>query len=74
MFYVYVLESTKTQRRYIGSTQNVQARLEHHNAGHGKSTKSQRPWPLIHHECFETRSQTVHREKVLKSWKSRRFR
>ncbi|MBC8453406.1 MAG: GIY-YIG nuclease family protein [Chloroflexi bacterium] len=73
MFYVYVLESKKSARRYIGSTQNIETRLTQHNAGYSKSTRSHRPWKLIHFEQFGTRSEAVIREKLLKSWKSREF-
>ena len=66
-YYVYVLRSDRTARRYVGSTQNVEARIVRHNAGHSKATKGGIPWSLIHLEEFETRSEAVHRERFLKS-------
>src|SRR6266702_4352464 len=39
MFYVYVLRSCKTDRRYVGSCENVDDRLRRHNAGHSKATR-----------------------------------
>jgi hypothetical protein len=38
MFYVYVLRSRKTGRRYVGSCENVEDRLQRHSAGHSKAT------------------------------------
>ena len=73
MFYVYVLESLKTRRYYIGSTQDVNTRLFHRNSGYGKPTKSHRPWKLVRIDSFETISDAVKREKQLKSWKSRDY-
>jgi predicted GIY-YIG superfamily endonuclease len=40
MFYVYILRSIPTGRFYTGSTQNIAARLEKHNAGHSTATLS----------------------------------
>ena len=39
MFYVYVLRSCKTDRRYVGSCENVDDRLRRHNAGPSKATR-----------------------------------
>ncbi|MFL6528667.1 MAG: GIY-YIG nuclease family protein [Chthoniobacterales bacterium] len=38
MFYVYVLRSEKTGRRYVGSCEDVEQRLKRHNAAHSKAT------------------------------------
>ena len=46
MWYVYVLHGTKSGYRYIGSTRNVQRRLQEHNAGETQSTKAYRPYEL----------------------------
>jgi len=39
MFYVYVLGSSKTGRRYVGSCEDLSDRLRRHNAGHSKATR-----------------------------------
>ncbi len=70
-FYVYVLRSRKTGRRYVGSTQNVQTRIDRHNAGHHVATRGGRPWTLLHVETFLTRSEAVRRERYLKSGQGR---
>ncbi|MFZ4575954.1 MAG: GIY-YIG nuclease family protein [Phycisphaerales bacterium] len=66
-FFVYVLRSAKTGRRYVGSTEDVHHRLHRHNAGHSKSTKAGAPWTLIHTETFPTRGAAVEREMFLKT-------
>jgi len=41
---VYILFSSKTGKYYIGSTDNLEGRLKHHNAGSTSSTKSGAPF------------------------------
>ncbi len=67
LFYVYVLRSETTGRRYTGSCHDVAVRLREHNAGQSKSTRASRPWVLIHTEEFTTRAQAVRRELYLKT-------
>ena len=67
MFYVYVLRSLKDGKLYKGSYQDVQKRLEEHNAGKTESTKRRRPFVLIHTEEYVTRAHAERREKYLKS-------
>jgi predicted GIY-YIG superfamily endonuclease len=38
MFYVYVLRSSKTGPRYVGSCENIDERIRRHNLGHSKAT------------------------------------
>ncbi|MEO8043388.1 MAG: GIY-YIG nuclease family protein [Spartobacteria bacterium] len=45
---VYVLLN-KQARRYIGLTENLERRLQDHNAGVSKWTKSRGPWKLVWH-------------------------
>ena len=66
-FAVYVLQSRRTGRRYVGSTQDIQERLRRHNAGHSKSTKAGVPWVLVHSEPMASRSEAAKRELWLKS-------
>jgi putative endonuclease len=73
MFYVYILRSIPTGRFYTGSTQNIAARLEKHNAGHSAATRAYRPWELVYCECFDTRREALRREYEIKRQKSRAF-
>ena len=67
--YVYILQSQKDKKYYIGETSNVEARLLFHNAGRQRSTKSRIPFAIILTEEFETRQLALVREKQIKSWK-----
>ena len=69
--YVYILYSEKTNKYYVGSCQNVENRLQRHNAGATTSTKSGRPWIVKYTEELENKTQALIREKYIKSMKSR---
>lgn len=69
MHCVYVLESLKDLRHYIGVTTDIGRRVEEHNEGKVPSTKSRRPLRLIYSEDFETRSLAEKREKYFKTGK-----
>jgi putative endonuclease len=71
MFYVYVLRSKQTGRRYIGSCEDINDRLRRHNAGESKATKHGIPWILIHVEKFLTRSAALARERYYKTGRGR---
>ncbi len=58
---------------YIGSTQNLEERLQRHNQGRSKYTKSKRPWELAYYEQFEDRPSAVRRENQIKRRKSKEF-
>jgi predicted GIY-YIG superfamily endonuclease len=47
LFFVYIIESAATERRYYGATSDLATRLEHHNKGWNKSTKGRGPWKFI---------------------------
>jgi putative endonuclease len=66
MYYVYILKSSKFQRRiYIGSTNNLKRRFEEHNKGLNKSTKYGIPWKLIYYEAFLSKKDCLKRENNL---------
>ena len=67
--YVYILQSLKDQRYYIGETCDVEARLHFHNSGKQRSTKSRIPFRLILVEEYPDRETALKREKQIKSWK-----
>ena len=71
MFYLYVLRSKKTGRRYIGSCEDIDDRLRRHNAGESKATKHGIPWIVIHVEEFLTRSAARSRERYYKTGRGR---
>ena len=66
MYYVYIIESLVDGDFYKGSTNNYAKRLEEHNGGKSKFTSSKMPWKLIYVEAFETRKESLIKEKKLK--------
>lgn len=66
MFYLYILKSLQDGTSYAGVTNNIQKRLQEHNHGRVKSTKSKRPWRLIRCEEFPTLAEAKQREWFLK--------
>ena len=70
MYYVYILQSLKTGKLYIGHTDNLARRLEEHNSGWGsKYTRLNGPWKLVYSESYPDRSSAAKRERYLKSTK-----
>ena len=69
--FIYILFSEIRDRYYIGSSSNPEERLVRHNAGATTSTKSGRPWKMVYHETFNTKTDALKRETYLKRMKSR---
>ncbi|PYK17823.1 MAG: endonuclease [Verrucomicrobia bacterium] len=71
MFYIYVLQSTKTGRRYVGSCENLDERIRRHNLGHSKATRHGIPWTSMHSEGFSSRADAARKERYYKSGRGR---
>lgn len=66
MHYVYVLQSLKDKKMYVGMTKDLRLRLEKHKNGEVESTKKRRPLRLIGYEAYLTKEEAGDREKYLK--------
>jgi len=66
---VYVLESVKDGRLYIGVTQSVQDRISYHNRGRVRSTKGRRPFRLLGSKTFDSFRAARAAEVLLKRFK-----
>lgn len=74
MYFVYVLYSEKYDKIYIGYTSDLESRLLSHNQlGRKGWTIKYRPWKLIHNEQYATKSESLKREKQLKTASGRRW-
>jgi putative endonuclease len=71
MFYCYILHSPKLDKYYIGSTGNLEGRLQRHNTSNTGFTSTEKPWEIKYFETFETKSGAMKREMELKKWKNR---
>ena len=66
MNYTYILRC-KDNTLYTGWTNNLEKRLEAHNAGKGaKYTKARLPVELVYYEQFETKEEAMKREYAIK--------
>ena len=74
MFMIYGIRSERSNRIYLGQTDDIQRRLCQHNEGYCTSTKNDRPWKLIAAELVQTRSESRWRERQLKQSRGRRMR
>lgn len=66
MYYVYLIQSIKTEELYIGSTNNLRKRIQEHNQGLSFATKFKIPWRLIYYEAYFSEKDARLREKRLK--------
>ncbi|MEK7518421.1 MAG: GIY-YIG nuclease family protein [Patescibacteria group bacterium] len=69
--YVYVLQSLRDRKLYIGYTGDVAERLKAHNAGQNVSTANRRPLKLIFFEGFLTAAEARRREAYFKTTKGK---
>ncbi len=73
-FVVYVLFSKKFNKNYTGYTSNLIERFKSHNLlGTKGYTIKFRPWKVIYVEFFISKSETMKREKYLKTGIGREF-
>lgn len=66
-YYVYVLQSKKTDNLYKGYTVDLRSRLKKHNQGLNFSTKSKKPWSVVYYEAYRNEKDARRREKYLKT-------
>ena len=72
MFYVYILQSLKDGRTYVGYSEDPERRLVEHNSGCNKSTKNRMPFKIIYLEKFLSQKEAKVRELYWKSGAGRR--
>jgi len=73
VYFVYILRSLKVGTYYIGSTQDLDERIQRHNQGRSKYTKLKRPWELAFYEEHPNRSSAMKREQEIKGHKRKTF-
>jgi len=72
-YFVYILQSIKDKTYYVGSTQDLDSRLERHNQGRVAYTKPKRPWKLVYSEEHPDRSSAAKKEYEIKKHKRIEF-
>ena len=71
MYYVYILLSKDKEVLYKGSTADLKTRINQHNSGKVRATKSRKPWKLIYYEAFDNKTDALREERFLKTGKGR---
>ena len=68
MWYVYILESLKNSRLYVGYTDDLKRRFKEHNEGRGGTyTRKNGKWRLIFYEAYLEKKDAVKAEKFFKT-------
>jgi len=73
MYYVYILLSEKDKQFYTGYTKNLERRVEEHQNGKVYSIYNRLPVRLVYYEASLNQSDTLHREKYLKTTYGKRY-
>ncbi|MEP7196618.1 MAG: GIY-YIG nuclease family protein [Saprospiraceae bacterium] len=74
IYTVYSLFSAIHNKIYIGYTSDLLQRFHSHNKYGTKDwTKNFRPWIVVYTEVFESKTEAINREKMLKSYRGRQF-
>jgi putative endonuclease len=69
---LYIIYSASWDQYYIGSTIDLNVRLQQHNDNRNRSTKGGEPWVVKYTEAFQDIRAARRREYELKKKKSRR--
>lgn len=67
MWYVYILKTSGKKSLYIGSTNDLQRRIEEHNSGTSKATAPLRPLELISYVAVSSERKARELEKYFKT-------
>jgi len=73
MWYFYILQSSKDDKLYYGSTNNLKRRFNEHLQGKVLSTKSRLPINLVYYEAYLDEKNARKRERTIKSSRSSRY-
>ena len=73
MYYVYVLQSLRDLKFYVGFTKDLKLRFDKHQEGCVESTRNRRPLRLIYYEASLNNGDALRREKYLKTYHGKLF-
>jgi putative endonuclease len=73
MGYVYILQSLKNSRYYIGSTNDLKRRFDQHQSGYSGYTRNNRPFKLVFNQKYLTLNEARRAEAWLKKQKDRKL-
>ncbi len=67
MYYIYVIQSSKDKKLYIGHTNNLVKRIREHNEDLVRATRKRKPFKLPYYEASNNLKDATSREKSLKT-------
>lgn len=67
MYYVYIMRSDKDNSKYIGVTADLKKRLQEHNSGRARYSKTKQPYKIIWYSAFLEKQKAYDFERYLKS-------
>ena len=67
MHYVYILQSFKDEKLYVGHTDDLKRRFREHNNGLVPSTKKRVPLRIVYYEACNILEDALERERQLKT-------
>lgn len=74
MYFIYVLQSKKNGKKYVGFTgKTVEERLKEHNNGTNQFTRQNGPFELLFAESHADKTFAMKRERFLKSGHGRSY-
>ena len=73
MYFTYIIESLGSGQWYYGHSNDVERRLDEHNSGQNKSTRSKGPWKLVFKRMFESRIEASRFELELKRLRNKEY-
>ena len=73
--FVYLIISLGDKRliSYVGYTENIKKRLKLHNSSKGAKFTRGRKWKIIYKKCYNSKSEAMKNEYLLKKNKKKRF-
>ena len=72
-YFVYILQSLKTSRFYVGHCDHLLERFAEHSCGYSKATRGRGPWWMPYYETFGSRPKAQTREYEIKRKKSAKY-
>lgn len=69
MYVVYILQSLKSQKYYIGYTADLVRRLIEHNSNNTASLRNKGPFIVVYSEYYQNKIEAAKREKQIKAYK-----
>ena len=72
-FFLYILQSKKNRKYYVGHTNDLERRIVEHNSGQTKSTKTGIPWEVIYTKEYDSNIEANRAELEIKKKKSRKY-